>query len=115
MTDKRGLKKKPDFQKNVIYVIYCKNPAIQDCYIGSTVDFYHRKASHISCCCNEKRASYDDFKYKFIRENGGIDNWDIEIIEDYPCKNKKEAFDREEQWIEHLNTTLNSVVPIRDK
>jgi predicted GIY-YIG superfamily endonuclease len=109
------MSKNPDFTKTVIYIIYCKDPDITDCYVGSTTDFYHRKASHISCCCNSKVASYDDDKYEFIRKHGGIKNWNIEIIEHYPCKSKKQAFDREDYWIHLLNTTLNDIEPINQK
>ena len=103
------MSKTPDFSKNTIYIIYSKDPNIIDCYVGSTTDFYHRKASHISCCCNSKVASYDDDKYEFIRNNGGIKNWNIEIIERYPCKTKKEAFEREDYWIHHLNMVQGSL------
>jgi predicted GIY-YIG superfamily endonuclease len=106
------MSKNPDFANNTIYVIHCKDPNIHDCYVGSTTNFYHRKASHISCCNNSTVASFDDKKYQFIRKHGGINNWNIDILEHYPCKTKKQAFDREKMWIHHLCSTLNDIEPI---
>ena len=53
--------------------------------------------------------------YKIIRENGGWDNWDMKIIENYPCQNINEAKNRERYWIEKESSTLNVTIPNRNK
>ena len=43
--------------------------------------------------------------YNFIRENGGIDNWDFVLLEDNIDHNL--LHDREKYWIKNLKATLN--------
>ena len=80
-----------DYSKTKIYKIQCKNKSVQDVFYGhcsklSNVKYYLKrdiengKDTHI---CNT------------IRENGGIEKWDIEIMESYTdCKNKEQADSR---------------------
>ena len=51
--------------------------------------------------------------YQFIRNNGGIDEWIIETIEEYPCNSKIEAEQRERYYIEELKPSLNRIIPLR--
>ena len=80
-----------DYSKTKIYKIQCKNKSVQDVFYGhcsklSNVKYYLKrdiengKDTHI---CNT------------IRENGGIEKWDIEIMESYTeCQNKEQADSR---------------------
>ena len=79
-----------DYKNSVIYRIYCKNPDIKDCYIGSSKCIYFRMNSHKSVCYNKTIPEYNEKKYEFIRNNGGWDNFDYEILEYYPCNNFEE-------------------------
>ena len=97
-----------DYSKIVIYKIESNNLDITDCYIGSTVNFHKRFAQHKNSCKNPNRIAYSYKVYKFIRENGGWDNWSMKILEFYPCNNKGEAYERECHYIECNNTTLNT-------
>lgn len=92
-----------------IYKIYCKDETITDIYIGSTKTSLRRRwNNHKSICDNQICIAYNDYKYQFIRENGGIANWDIIEIERLVC-DVIEARIRERYWIEELNATLNRV------
>ena len=45
--------------------------------------------------------------YEFIRENGDWENFNVEIVEYYPCKNEKELKVREQYYIKKYEPTLN--------
>jgi hypothetical protein len=104
----------PTYIKTIIYKLFCKNTDIKDCYIGHTTNFKSRKAEHKYACLNENSKSHNLKVYKFIRENGGWDNFDFEIVEEYPCNNKREAEIREHYWYFLLKSTLNEISPILD-
>jgi hypothetical protein len=85
-----------------VYKIYCKKQNITDSYIGSSKDFNRRISEHKYAIKNKNNKLK---LYNFIRENGGIDNWDFVCIEDnieYNLLN-----DREKYWITYLKPTLN--------
>jgi len=77
--------------------------------VGHTTDFTKRKCKHKSSCNNENNKNYNCYVYQFIREHGGWDNWSMVQIEEYPCKNKREAEARETYWMKELKSTLNSI------
>jgi hypothetical protein len=104
-----------NYGKTVVYSISCKDQTVNDTYIGHTTDFCQRYKCHKSSCNNELSKSYNYKLYTTIRENGGWDNWDMLIIEDYPCNNVVEARERERYWIEFLSSSLNIVIPNRSK
>jgi hypothetical protein len=103
------------YGNSIIYKIYCKDENITDCYVGSTIDFDRRKRNHKHKCNNNKSKEYNFPVYRFIRDNGGFDNWKFEVLENYPCGNKESLLFKECFWIEKLNTTLNSHFPRRSK
>jgi len=105
--------KLPDYSNCKIYRIVCKDLLIKDCYIGNTCNWTNRKCEHKRSINNESRPEYLQNKAVFIRENGGWENWDMVLIEDFPCKTKLEAHKRERYWIETLGATLNTVLPSR--
>lgn len=98
---------KNDFSGSVIYKIYCKDENIKDFYIGSSKDLYDRMRVHKSMCYNENVSGYSLKIYEFIRENGDWKNFDVEIVEYYPCKNEKELKQREQYYIKKYEPTLN--------
>ncbi len=104
-----------DWSKCSMYRIVCKDIEIKEVYIGQSSNLIKRRNKHKSCCNNPKCKSYNYPVYKFIRENGGFDNWEVILIEYYPCKNKEEALARERYWKEFYNAKLNVVVPGRKK
>lgn len=96
-----------NYKKSMIYKLCCKDPSIPDEYIGSTTNKDRRKNSHKSICNNENNEKYNYPIYQFIRENGGFDNWEMIILEEYPCESKIQLCQRERYWIEERNPTLN--------
>jgi len=104
-----------NYNETIIYKLCCRNTEIKDIYVGHTCNFNRRKHEHKKCCNNLNRRDYTIKVYKFIRDNGNWDNWDMVMIEQYPCQNKLEAEKRERHWIETLNSTLNQVIPSRTK
>jgi hypothetical protein len=96
-----------DYRKTIIYKIVCLDLSIKNCYVGHTTSFRDRRNSHHSAY----KLKPDRYVYQFIRENGGWDNWDMIMIENYPCNNKIEAGSRERHWIETLNADLNQLRP----
>lgn len=105
-----------NYQKSVIYKLCCKDTTIKDIYIGSSVCKDRRKNEHKTHCNNssEKNKHRNRKVYKFIRENGGFNNWDMIIIEEYPCDNRIQLLQRERYWMEELNPTLNVDMPISE-
>tara|TARA_R110000824_G_scaffold242997_1_gene431646 strand:- start:294 stop:863 length:570 start_codon:yes stop_codon:yes gene_type:complete len=74
-----------------------------ECYIGSTVDFAHRKRTHKHSCNNPKSQEYTFKIYSHIRANGGWCSWNMDIIEE--CETR----DREIELIKEMKPSLNTV------
>tara|TARA_R100000655_G_scaffold14351_1_gene31949 strand:- start:425 stop:943 length:519 start_codon:yes stop_codon:yes gene_type:complete len=104
---------KIDYSKGLIYKLCCKDPTIEDIYIGSTTNLIQRKKTHKSRTKNEINKCYNLTVYKFIREHGGFENWDIIVIQYYSCNSKKNLETKEREYIEKLKPTLNIRVPCR--
>lgn len=102
-----------DYSKALVYKLVCKDLNIKDLYVGSTTNFNNRKRSHKSCCTNENSRKYNYKVYKYIRENGGWDNFEMILIENFPCCSKQDLHARERYWKEELHANLNCVVPGR--
>jgi len=104
--------KKIDYSKTIIYKIVCKDLSVPDCYVGSTTQFRQRKSQHRRTCNNLNSKKYNYPLYKFIRENGGFENFDMIEIEKYPCTDGNESRSRERHYFELLNANLNKVKPL---
>jgi hypothetical protein len=104
-----------DYSNTIIYKITCKDPNIQDVYVGHTVNFVQRKKSHQLSCMNSKYPNHNCKVYKVIRNNGGWDNWNMGIIAFYNCNNLNEARQKEQEHFIALNATMNSVEPFPSK
>jgi len=105
--------KPADYSKSLIYKLVCLDTDIKDIYVGSTTSLKHRRYQHKNCCNNEKNKDYNSYVYKFIRENGGWGNWDMILVESYPCKSSLDLHKREREIIEQLKPTLNKNIPLR--
>jgi hypothetical protein len=95
-----------DYSNTIIYKIVCRDLEIKNCYVGHTTNFTKRKGRHKSSCKTEKQ-----YLHQFINEYGGWDNWDMIMVEQYPCNNLYEASARERYWIETLDADLNKNQP----
>jgi len=107
--------KKIDYSKTIIYKIVCKNPDINQVYIGNTTNFRKRKSQHKSTCNNSNSKGYNISLYKFIRENNGWNNFDMIEIEKFPCTDGNESRARERYYFDLLNATLNLCRPLVTK
>ena len=103
-----------NYQNLVIYKLCCKDPLISDIYVGSTTNFISRKREHKKNCNTNTSKEYETYKYQFIRENGGWDNWDMILIEKYPCNDNLEARKKETEIMLELKATLNKERPYTD-
>jgi hypothetical protein len=104
-----------DYSHTIIYKLCCKDVSINDIYVGHTTNFIQRKHNHKINCCNKKSNNHNLYVYKFIRENGGWDNWEMIQLEEYNCANRRESEMRERYWIETLMASLNCISPFTTK
>ena len=105
--------KTADYSKCQIYKIVCKDLTVKDCYVGNTCNWVKRKANHKNTATNENHKEYNYKKAITIRENGGWNNWEMVLIENYPCETDLEARSKEREWLEKLGATMNSMSPLR--
>jgi len=95
------------------YFFYSIKSKIDDeiVYIGSTTNYKRRISEHMGRCKNENDDAYNKPLYKYIREQGGIDNFEFEIIEEVECDNKNESLAIENKYIEQYNCKCNKRKP----
>jgi len=103
------MKKEIDYTTRPVYFyrFVCNDPNIINLYVGSTVDMTDRKTSHKKVCNNPKYKGYNTLIYTTIRDNGGWLNWRMLEIEHKIVKDKTEAKQREQYWIEFYNAQMN--------
>jgi len=101
----------PDYNNGLIYKLICNDISITEKYIGSCVDYNKRKDTHKSDCYNVKQKAYNTYKYKFIRENGGLDNWSMILIKYFPCNSRRELECEERVQMDLLGGELNTNTP----
>ena len=81
-------------------------------YVGATIQpLYKRFHEHKSRCFNIKDKEHDKLLYLKMRETNDINNWYIELYENYPCNFKYELAIRENQIIREIGT-LNKYIKI---
>jgi hypothetical protein len=90
-----------------IYQLYCKNPDIEECYIGSTINYVQRKYDHIRTCSNPNRIRGRIPAYEFISKNGGIENWDFKILNEVEYVDSKWSRMQEQAYITLMKPKLN--------
>ena len=71
-----------------VYKLYCDG--VDNFYIGSTWDMKNRKTAHKTSYNNPKFKDDNRKVYKYIRANGGLDNWKYEILVEKEFENKRE-------------------------
>jgi len=101
-----------DYSNTIIYKITCKDPAVTDVYVGHTTNFVQRKHAHKQSCISAKSANHNCKLYQVMRNNGGWENWQMEIINFYKCHDHYEARQKEQEYFISLHATLNSIEPM---
>jgi hypothetical protein len=101
-----------NYNNTTIYKLCCNDLTVKDIYVGHTTNFTKRKANHKRSINTPTDSEHNTYKYNFIRNNGGWNNWSmIEIIK-MVCTGVNDACRVERQYIEQLNATLNKNRPI---
>ena len=103
----------PNYSNTVIYKIECIDLEIEDIYVGHTTNFKQRMVSHKCSVNNSNRKDHNLKIYRFIRENGGWDNWSMREVIQLECVDKNEALTAEREYIELLGASLNTETPGR--
>ena len=81
-------------------------------YIGSTTNLKNRNYAHKTKCNNPNDKEYNKPLYKFIRDNGGLDNFIMVELVSEEVETKQEALELERTYINLLKPTLNKCRPI---
>jgi hypothetical protein len=100
--------------EGVVYMIKCRDEKIENVYIGSTFNLHVRSSAHRIACKNPRRKEYTRPVYRFIRENGGWENWKIEILE-INYFTPEELRTQEREYMKEYPLLLNMILPIREK
>ncbi len=98
--------------KGCVYMIKCKDENISDCYVGSTINLCSRKKQHKSVCKTPENKSYNFKVYKFIRDNGGFDNFEFVVLKEVEVNDKIELKQHEAEQYELLKPSLNCNNPL---
>ena len=91
--------------KGYIYKLYCLDSNIKEIYIGSTTNLKDRIFQH-KFSSQENGRKYK--VYNFIRDNGGFDNWDYEILHEGIFKTENDMKYEEKHYIKKYNSVLNT-------
>ena len=85
----------------------------ENIYIGSTCSLRDRIGKHKYCCYRDIRPEYNYKVYKYIRENGDWDNFEVLVLEECEVEKLKRL---EQSYMDVYKPTLNSVYALgRDK
>ena len=104
-----------DYSNSFVYKLCCNDTDITEIYIGSTTNMRQRKAVHKVACNVPTNKEYNKYKYQFIRDNGGFENWSMIMIEHVECDTKQELLARERYYIDQLKPCLNKQLPLRSQ
>ena len=99
--------KRTNYNNTVIYKLICKDTIVNEIYVGSTVKARQKRYSMHRSVCKSDSPDAKTKVYTFIRENGGMDNWELEVIEVFPCASNNAKLTREQYWIDLLKAKLN--------
>jgi hypothetical protein len=79
-------------------------------YVGSTTQLLHKRwYEHKKNCLNENNIQYHMKLYQKMRETNDIENWHIELYEDFSCDRKEQLHKREGEIIRE-KSTLNRYI-----
>ena len=98
-----------DYLNSVIYKLHKDD--MSEIYIGSSKDRNKREELHKSACNNENSHGYNLKVYKFIRENGGMDTWKFEVIQEFSCENRTQLRILEQYYYDLMKPALNTIRP----
>ena len=97
------------FSAGVIYKI--ESPKTECIYIGSTINVSNR-VSHHKWLQNQSNTGQTCKNIRSLSITK-LDDWKLEVIENYPCESKKQLESRERYWIENTPSRINHIIPTR--
>ncbi len=98
----------PDYTQGKIYKIVKKDePNL--CYVGSTIQGLIKRLSK-----HKSKSKQEAHRILYEKIDGKWDEWEMVLIENYPCNSKKELLQREGELIRELGT-LNIHIEGRTK
>ena len=100
-----------EFENCSVYEIRCKDPNINEIYIGATKNIKNRIQQHYYNITQKEKKHYP--VYTFIRDNGGWKNWTFVVLETITVENRAELSKRESEYVKLKNPKLNKVIPCR--
>ena len=92
-----------DYSNTIIYKISCKDASVNHVYVGHTTNFVQRKYVHKTGSMNKNAELYE-----IIREHGGWENWNMEIVTFLHCDNHNDAIQREQEYRILLKATIHN-------
>jgi len=104
-----------DYSKGFIYKLCCLDVNVKEIYVGSSTNFKQRKSQHKGDCNREKAKIYNNYVYRFIRDNGGWENWDMIELHKFPCNDRRELECEENRMMMELQSQLNSIKAYQTK
>jgi hypothetical protein len=87
-----------DYSRAVVYKIVCKDTCVSFVYVGSTSNYRMRLSHHKSDYFNVSSPRHKLPLYEFMRANGDWTNFEVIIVEEFPCSSKRELEEREQYW-----------------
>jgi len=99
----------PNGKLGTIYKIFCNDINIKDIYIGATINFPRRIYRHKLNTTSIKSKEHNFKIYKFIRDNGGWDNWGVSILKECVVNHRKELHKIERLYVDSLKSSLNTL------
>ena len=99
-----------DYSKGKIYKIF--NTIDDDIYVGSTVETLQKRFTRHKCCSTKQKTRH--FRIYQKMNDIGFDNFCIQLLEEYPCRDKTELNAREGHWIRQIGT-LNTKIQGRTR
>jgi len=104
-----------NYGNSIIYKLCCKDPTIEEIYVGSTTNFHRRKKQHKESCTNPRSKKYTYPVYTYIRDNGDWENFDMVQVVKVTAKDKRDLHATERKYVEELGATLNKQVPTKTR
>lgn len=104
---------KIDYSKIVMYLVRCKDFNVKKNYVYYTTDFKSAKYRHRRDYrkTDLKSVEFQDM-YNLMQKNGGFENFDIQIIESFPCSDVYDAEDRQTELKREYNKNAEKIQAI---
>jgi predicted GIY-YIG superfamily endonuclease len=98
------------YHNATIYQLVCSDKNATLVYIGHTTNFKTRMSIHKYECNHKEGRNFNLPLYKYMRANGGCDNWEMIALE--RCRDKEEALRKEREWILKTPLAINKGRPL---